>query len=198
MIDHLMPLLSSPWLYVIVVLIVAVDGFLPVVPSEAVVISLGALSAVGHPNLAALAVAVAVGGMAGDRVTYLIGRKAGARVAGGGKLAVAKQKAEAALLRHGAVAILAARFMPYGRTATALVSGSVAFPMVRFAAVSVLASIGWAAYVIGLGRCGGELFTQSPLLGAACGIGIGMCLAAVYAIREKRRASILKREAVQA
>jgi hypothetical protein len=35
MLDHLMPLISSPWLYVIVFAAVAIDGFLPVVPSEA-------------------------------------------------------------------------------------------------------------------------------------------------------------------
>ncbi|WP_430784079.1 DedA family protein [Actinoplanes sp. G11-F43] len=189
MIDHLTPLLSSPWLYVIVFLIVAVDGFLVVVPSETVVISLGALSAAGHPNLAALLVAVAAGGVAGDRVTYLLGRRAGGLLRSG-RLAAAKEKAEAALSRHGAVAILVGRFLPYGRTATALVAGSASMPMARFQLFSVLAGIGWAVYVLGLGRLGGALFTRQPLLGAACGILFGMCLAGVCAIREKRRASI--------
>jgi membrane protein DedA with SNARE-associated domain len=42
MLDLLAPVISSPWLYLVVFLAVAVDGFLPVVPSEAVVIGLGA------------------------------------------------------------------------------------------------------------------------------------------------------------
>lgn len=197
MMDHLMPLLTSSWLYVIVFLIVAVDGFLVVVPSETVVIGLGALSAAGHPHVAALALAVAAGGVAGDRVTYLLGRRAG-RFFTGGKVAVAKQTAEAALSRHGAVAILIGRFLPYGRTATALVSGSASMPMARFRVFSLLASIGWAVYVIGLGRLGGALFAHSPLLGAACGILFGMCLAGVYAIYEKRRASIVRAELARA
>ncbi|HWS32512.1 MAG TPA: VTT domain-containing protein [Actinoplanes sp.] len=197
MVDHLMPLLCSPWLYVIVVLLVAVDGFLPVVPSEVVVISLGALTATGRPHLLLLFVAVVVGGAAGDRVTYLLGRKAGARF-GGGKMAIAKQRAEAAVGRHGGVAIVVGRFLPYGRTATGLVAGSVSMPIARFGAASLLAGIGWAVYSIGLGRLGGELFAHSPLLGAACGIGFGMLLAGVYAIREKRRASIREKELIQA
>jgi membrane protein DedA with SNARE-associated domain len=81
MLEHLTPLISSPWLYLVVLVAVAVDGFLPIVPSETLVIGLGALSATGRPNLAALAVAAAAGGMAGDRVSYLLGRRAGRRAA---------------------------------------------------------------------------------------------------------------------
>ncbi|GAA1640223.1 DedA family protein [Actinoplanes couchii] len=196
MVDHLMPLLSSPWLYVIVVVLVTVDGFLPVVPSEVVVISLGALSATGRPHLLLLGVAVVVGGVTGDRVTYLLGRRAGARFTGG-RLAIARQKAEAALSRFGGAAILLGRFLPYGRTATGLVAGSAALPILRFGAASLVASIGWAIYSIGLGRLGGELFAHSPLLGAGCGILFGMSLAGVYAICEKRRASIRERELIR-
>lgn len=197
MVDHLMPLLCSPWLYVIVVVLVAVDGFLPIVPSEAVVISLGALTATGRPHLLLLFAAVALGGVAGDRVTYLLGRKAGSRL-GGGKMALARQKAEAALVRHGGFAILLGRFLPYGRTATVLVAGSASMPIARFGAATLLAGIAWAVYSIGLGRLGGEMFAHSPLLGAACGIAFGMLLAGVYAIRERRRESIRKKELIQA
>jgi membrane-associated protein len=42
MLDHLLPLLCSPWLYVVVFMAVAADGFLPIVPSESLVIGLGA------------------------------------------------------------------------------------------------------------------------------------------------------------
>src|SRR5690349_22926853 len=106
MLDHLLPLISSPWLYLVVLLAVAVDGFIPVVPSETLVIGLGALSATGRPNLVALAMAAIAGGMAGDRVSYFLGRKAGRRI-GQGRLAAAKRKAELALLRFGGAAILA-------------------------------------------------------------------------------------------
>jgi membrane-associated protein len=187
MLDHLMPLISSPWLYVIIFVAVAIDGFVPIVPSETMVIGLGALSASGRPNVVALAAAVIVGGMAGDRVSYLLGRKAGGRVRTG-KLAVAKAKAESALLRHGGVAILAGRFLPYGRTATTTTSGSVALPLPRFWLFSGLASAAWAAYVIGLGRVGGATFAESPLMGVGFGLLLGSVLALVHTVVEKRRA----------
>jgi len=186
MLDHLTPLLSSPWLYLVVFAAVMVDGFIPIVPSETLVIGLGALSATGRPNLAALAVAAAAGGMAGDRVCYLLGQKAGRRAARG-KLAPARAKAERALLRYGGAAILLGRFLPYGRTATTMTSGSVSLPRDRFRRYSALASTAWAAYAIGLGRLGGATFAHSPLIGAAFGIAIGTTLASLFALVDKRR-----------
>lgn len=186
MLDHLMPLISSPWLYVIVFVAVALDGFIPVVPSETLVIGLGALSATGRPSLVALAAVAMAGGMAGDRVTYLLGHKAGARVTNG-KLAIAKHKAERALLRYGGVAILVGRFLPYGRTATAMTSGSVGLPVAQFRVFTFFASAAWAAYAIGLGRLGGAAFANYPLMGAAFGVLLGMGLAAIHTIAGKRR-----------
>lgn len=185
MMDHLMPLICSPWLYVIVFVAVTVDGFFPVVPSETVVISLGALSATGSPHLPALLAVVVGGGVAGDRVCWALGRKAGGRIADG-KLAIARNRAEGALRRYGAVTILVGRFLPYGRTATGMVSGSARMPTGRFSLYSVLASVGWAIYVVGLGRLGGLAFSGNPLLGTACGLIIGMSLAAVCALTERR------------
>ncbi|MBB4957137.1 DedA family protein [Micromonospora polyrhachis] len=188
MLDHLMPLLSSPWLYLIVFVAVTIDGFIPVMPSEVMVIGLGAMSATGSPNLVALATAVVAGGIAGDRISYLLGRKAGFHVANG-RLAEARGKAERALLRYGGVAILVGRFLPYGRTATAVTAGSVSLALGRFRLFTALASTAWAAYAIGLGRLGGATFADSPLLGTVFGLVIGMILAGLYAAVEKRRAA---------
>ncbi|MDI6105142.1 DedA family protein [Actinoplanes sp. NEAU-A12] len=188
MLETLLPMISSPWLYLIVFAMVTVDGVFPVVPSEAVVISLSALSATGSPNLVALAAAVAAGGMAGDRVSYLLGRKAASRVTAG-KLAVARAKAERALTRYGAAAILAGRFLPCGRAATTWTSGSVSLPLGRFQLFSALASVAWTAYMIGLGWLGGSAFADEPLLGAAIGLAIGAVLGATHALLERRRSA---------
>lgn len=195
MLDHLLPLLHSPWLYVIIFAAVTVDGFIPVVPTEVAVIGLGALSATGSPNLVALAAVVVAGGIAGDRVTYLLGRKAGGRVTDG-KLAVAKKNAERAFSRCGLAAILIGRFLPYGRTATALAAGSTSVAPGRFRLFTGLASVAWAAYAIGLGRLGGAAFVGSPLLGAGCAAVLGAVLAGGYAMVAKRRVTATGRPAV--
>ena len=83
MLDYLLPLISSPWLFVIIFLLVAFDGFVPVAMSEAVIIGLAALSTSGPPNLVWLAAAAVAGGMAGDRISYYVGHKANSRIKGG-------------------------------------------------------------------------------------------------------------------
>jgi membrane-associated protein len=186
MLNHLMPLVSSPWMYLIVFVSVAVDGFLPIIPIEALVIGLGALTATGRPSLIALAAAVTAGGMAGDRITYLIGRRMGGRVRNR-RLVAAKAKAEHALRRHGGLAILIGRFLPYGRAATALTSGSVAMSAARYGLFTGLASAAWAAYTIALGRLGGATFAGSPLLGAAFGMGLGLLLGGIHLLTENLR-----------
>jgi membrane protein DedA with SNARE-associated domain len=179
MLTYLLPLISSPWLYVIIVLLVAVDGFVPVAMSEAVLIGLAAFSATGSPDLAGLAVAAVAGGMAGDRMSYYVGGKAGARITSG-RMAAAKVKAEQALLRQGSAAIVIGRFIPYGRTATTLTAGSVSLPLAPFTLASAVSSLLWAGYSIGLGRLGGMTFADSPLLAAAFGIALGFLLAGLH------------------
>lgn len=186
MMNYLMPLISSPWLYVLLAVAVAIDGFIPVIPSEVMVIGLGALSATGSPNIVALAAAVVAGGIAGDQVTYVLGRKAGRHLTNP-KLAAARAKAETALLRYGGSAILIGRFLPYGRTASALTAGSVSMPRGKYRLFTALAGVAWAAYAIGLGRLGGATFAHQPLIGAAFGAALGFALAGIHSFVEKRR-----------
>ncbi|GAA2864157.1 membrane protein [Actinoplanes cyaneus] len=185
MLHHLMPLISSPWLYVVVFLAVAIDGFFPVMPSETLVIGLFAFSATGAPNVVALLATIAAGGIAGDQISYRIGRRAGRLT--GRRVAEAREKGEKALQRYGGTAILVGRFIPYGRTATTVTAGSMTFPAGRFRLFSAIAAVAWAVYALGLGRVGGATFTRHPLLGAAFGVALGMIIAAVCALIEKRR-----------
>ncbi|MFI1994819.1 DedA family protein [Actinoplanes sp. NPDC020271] len=185
MLHHLMPLISSPWIYVVVLVAVGIDGFLPVMPSETLVIGLFAFSATGTPNVFALLGAVAAGGIAGDQISYRIGRRAGRLTHA--RMAEVRAKGERALQRYGGTAILVGRFIPYGRTATTVTAGSVTFPRGRFRLFSAIAGVAWAVYALGLGRIGGATFTHHPLLGAAFGMALGMILAAVCAVIEKHR-----------
>ena len=186
MLSYLMPLISSPWLYAIVLVLVSVDGFVPVAMSEAVIIGLGAISATGSPHLAVLAGAAVVGGVAGDRISYYVGGKAGARIKNG-KLVAAKAKAEQTLLRQGSAALVIGRFIPYGRTAVTLTAGSVRLPLSNFYLGSVVSNVLWAGYSIGLGRLGGVAFADSPILAAAFGIALGFLLAGLHSAAKRLR-----------
>ena len=69
---------GSPWLYPAVFLLVVGDAFLVVLPSETVVVALGALAgATGSPFLGLLIPVAALGAVVGDGLCFLIGRRIG-------------------------------------------------------------------------------------------------------------------------
>ncbi|TDE15178.1 DedA family protein, partial [Actinomadura sp. 6K520] len=59
---------SSPWFYLVLFAVAALDGFFPVVPSESLVITAGVYAASGRPELEWVVVAAALGAFTGDHV----------------------------------------------------------------------------------------------------------------------------------
>ena len=76
--DLLRQLVSSPWVYLLLFGLTAVDAFFPAVPGEAAVITAAVLATDGGPNLVAVIVAAALGACVGDHISYAIGRSGGA------------------------------------------------------------------------------------------------------------------------
>ncbi|HWR85337.1 MAG TPA: DedA family protein, partial [Rhodoglobus sp.] len=69
---------ASPWIYPLTFALTVLDAFLVVVPSETVVVALGALSASsGQPLLWLLGPIAAVAAMIGDSLTFAVGRAIG-------------------------------------------------------------------------------------------------------------------------
>ncbi len=81
MLDALLHLVSaSPWTYLFVFAIGALDAVLPIVPAETAVIAAGVLAAGGELQIAAIIACAAAGAIVGDNVSYLLGRTAGAPI----------------------------------------------------------------------------------------------------------------------
>jgi membrane-associated protein len=169
---------ASPATYAIVLAIVAIDALLPFVQAEATVITAAVLAAQGHLIIWLIVAVAALGGLAGDNASYLLGNRVGCRAAN--KL-LSKQRlrrAERGVRSQGGILILIARFIPVGRTATTLAAGTLEMPWRRFLAADALAAILWASYAAMLGYAGGSSFAHSlwkPLLFA---LGIALLLAA--------------------
>lgn len=73
-VDSFVELVSdSPWTYVVIVVVAALDAVLPLVPSEATVISAGVLAGAGDLHLALVIAAGAAGAYGGDASAYWIG-----------------------------------------------------------------------------------------------------------------------------
>lgn len=166
---------GSPWFYLLIFSCIVVDAFLPMIPGETLVVAAGVFA--GPTDLALLVTVAAAAAFLGDHVSYLIGRTGGAKILhrlpfGGGIRALGW--ASKALSVRGATLLIAARYLPGGRTAVTLSAGSTAFPLRRFVPLVGVAALSWALYSTAIGWIGGATFEHDPLRGLLVGIGVGV------------------------
>lgn len=181
--------------YLLVVALVALDAMIPVVPSEVFVVSAGALSAAGHLQVGWAVAAAVAGAIAGDHVVYAVGRHKLPDVLERSRLGRrVNRSAERAHSRLGSTsgaAIIAARFIPFGRTAGAGAAGLAGVPARRFSSYSIVGALLWGAWMVGLGYVTGSVADVSLLTQVAIGVGVGLLVgvwaAAVHAVVRTRR-----------
>jgi len=176
--DLVLALAGSAWVYPVVFVFVVVDGFFPPLPSETVVVALGALAiSAGTPNIGWLIGVVAVGAVLGDGIAYLIGRRIGLTRFGWqrrpGAVRIAGS-ARAALLSRPASLLLTARYIPVGRVAVNMTAGATGFPVRRFVSFAALGGLGWASYSVLIGVLAGAWLRHNPLLGALLAVAVAL------------------------
>ncbi|GAA4284471.1 DedA family protein [Brevibacterium daeguense] len=186
--------IASPWLYVLIFAVTAIDALFPVVPAETLLITAGAYAAGdGGPSAIALVAVATLAALVGDFSCHLVGRGAGPlarRIRHRRRGAKAFAWASRGLHTRGGMIIIAARFVPGGRTAATFTSGTVRYPRSRFLMYAALAGFIWSVYSTGIGYAGGLAFREQPLIGVATGIGIslvlGFCFESFRRLRERR------------
>jgi membrane protein DedA with SNARE-associated domain len=158
---------ASEWVYLLILVIAAVDALFPLVRSEATVIAAAALAAMGELVLPFVLLSGAAGAFIGDNVAYLLGRAGQGmvlrRLLGSPKWRRRVGRAEAQLRLRGGTIIAVSRFIPGGRTATMLSAGILGLGWRRFAGYDLVAGILWASYASLLGWVGGRTFSDQPL-----------------------------------
>jgi membrane-associated protein len=171
---------SSPWIYLVVFLVVYIDAFFPPVPSETVVVGAAAVAmSTGQPSLILLGSLAAVAAVAGDTTAYFIGRRIGTnRFRWMRRPAIAKSFvwARTGLDRKGAVLILIGRYIPVGRIAVNMTAGATGFPLRRFLPLASVAGVSWAAYSIGIGLLAGHWSHDNPLIAVAISVAIALVM----------------------
>ncbi|WUI03270.1 DedA family protein [Spirillospora sp. NBC_00431] len=183
---------TSPWFYLALFVVAALDGFFPVVPSESMVITGGVYAASGQPELELVVVLAALGAFLGDHVSYLIGRGSRGRVErglrAGTRRHAAFEWARRTMAERGGLILVVARYVPGGRTAVTLTMGAVGFRLRSFSLFAGLAAASWGLYGGLLGYVGGHAFEDDPLKGVAVGIGLALSVTAVVeGVRFARR-----------
>ncbi|MGW4498709.1 DedA family protein [Micromonospora sp. NPDC004336] len=179
-IDLMRQLVTSPWVYLLLFGLTAVDAFFPAVPGEAAVITAAVLAAGGNPNLVAVIVAAALGACAGDHVSYAIGRGGGAnrlaRLPADSRRRAGSEWARRAVHRRGGLILTTARYVPGGRTAVTLTMGAVRYPLRSFLLFDAIAATSWALYCALLGYFGGLAFERDPVKGILAGVGASVAV----------------------
>jgi undecaprenyl-diphosphatase len=135
--------------YAVVFVFVAIESLGIPLPGETVLVTAGALAALGHLSIWWVIAIAAAGGIVGDAAGYWIGRLGG--------LALLKrygryvhfdehklEKVRAFFNKHGSKAVFFGRFIALLRTWAALLAGTAEMPYRVFTLYNVLGGITWA------------------------------------------------------
>jgi membrane protein DedA with SNARE-associated domain len=151
-----------------------------VLPSETVVVAMGALAgASGSPALWLLIPVAAVGAIVGDSLCFTIGRIAGIdrwEWQRRGRIAAALARTRTTVLDRTAVLVFTARYIPFARIAVNLSAGAAGVPWRRFLPLSAAAGTGWALYNTGIGVLFGSALPEQPLLAIAISVVVAIGL----------------------
>jgi membrane-associated protein len=186
---------GSPWTYLFLFVIAALDAVIPLVPSETSVILAGVLASQGDLVLILVIVFAAAGAVAGDNLSYWIGRKLGDRVVNRffkGERRKQVDWAHRQVEERGGYLIIIGRFIPGGRTAVTLSCGMLKMRWRRFLAFDVVAGLVWATYATMLGYVGGTTFENDPLKGFLLAFVVALGIAgAIEGFRWYRRRRVV-------
>ncbi len=191
---------ASPWVYLVVFAVVLVDAFFPPVPSESVVIAAAAAAvATGNPNLPLLLACAAAGAVAGDNLTFAIGRAVGLerfRFERRPRLRAALDRARRGIHSRAGVLVLSARYVPVGRVAVNLVAGAAGVSRLRFLMLSAIAGASWALYSVTVGVLAAHWLHGNAFLAMLIGIAVGVAVG--FVVDALLRASGRRRDAAEA
>ncbi|MET7965830.1 DedA family protein [Micromonospora sp. NPDC005305] len=192
--DLLHQTVTSPWAYLVIIVVTAVDAFFPAVPGETVAITAGVFAAGGEPNVVGVIVAAAFGALLGDHISYAIGRGGGARrlarLPADSRRRASSEWARRAVDRRGGIILTTSRYVPGGRTAVTLTMGAVRYPFRSFVMYDALACGTWGTYCGLLGYFGGLAFEHNPVHGLLAGVGLSLAATGLFELARwtRRRA----------
>lgn len=176
LVDIVIAVAATPWVYALLAALLVVDGFFPFVPGETYVVTLSALAAAhSGPQWYTVLIVAVVATILGDGLAFLVGRRIGiTRWSWMRRPRVTRAFAWAArgLARRPAAFFLTAKFVPIGRVAVTMTAGATGFPVRRYLPLSIAASSIYTIYHVVLGYTAGTWFADNPLLG----VGVSICV----------------------
>lgn len=180
--------------YWAVMLLVAGDGVMPILPGETAIVAAAVLAAGGSMNLWLVILAGAVGAVIGDSAAYWIGRAGSDRLRGWLRRAAGEARLEAAermVRRQGPALVFAGRFLPGIRIAINLSCGAGQMSYRRFLLFDATGGLVWSAQAALLGFFAGKAFADQVWVAFVVAFSVTAAVALFVAARERAR---VKRE----
>lgn len=190
LIDSLTMFVSeSPWTYLLVFVLVAVDVVFPLLPAEAIVTAAAVIAGQGQLNILWVMIAAGLGAFVGDNVAYWIGRAAGRPLVEKILRGDTEQLDRVArqFQRRGGVFVIVGRFVPGGRTVVAIGAGAVRFSWPRFLLYDAIAALIWSFQAALPGYIGGIVVQDKPWLALVIGLGLSAVVAGSLALFQRWR-----------
>lgn len=189
---------SPTWAYLVLLVLLIADAFVPVIPTQVVMITSGALTVYGGLSLPLTIGVGALGVFAGDLACYLLGRSApDRRLPRHAEPSRARRMAgrvTRGLRQPGPLVILLCRFVPGGRMAACFSAGRSRYPYRLFLFYEGAAATGWAAYGALVGHLGGTALTESAwrlvLIAAAAAVGFAAAGWAMTVVGARTRGEV--------
>ncbi len=124
-------------------------------PGDSLIVTAGVFAANGDLPLVPLLILLPIAAITGNRVVYMIGRRAGATLYSRPDSRFFKRshlmRAHAFYEKHGGKTIVIARFVPIIRTFAPTVAGAAGMSYKRFAMFDVIGGIGWPTSMLLVG-----------------------------------------------
>lgn len=200
MIHALQPLmhdvLHSVWLLPVLVALIAIDGPVPVLPSETLLMSAAAAAFGAHDavGVTGLFVAALAGSVLGDLAVFGLGRSSTRLLP---RAAAAESSlatwVRANLFRRPVIVLVGARFVPGGRLVSTAAAGRLGLAPRRLLAGSLVSSALWSVYMLVIGLAVGPMTGGNPLLCVLAGAVMAVVTAGAYAAGTRIRAAVLRR-----
>ncbi|MEU7937688.1 DedA family protein [Microbispora bryophytorum] len=185
---HQFMAMAGPWAYLVVGLMACAEtGALVglVVPGEITLLMAGFLAFTGHVSLLVMMVVAGVGAVAGDSISYRIGRRLGPRVRASrlGRRVSAERwdRTEDYLRRRGGWAVLFGRWVGLLRALVPMLAGMGRLPYARFLAYGVPGGLAWGAGTVALGYAAGSSYELVEQFSGRVGLLVAAGLVALAA-----------------
>ena len=176
--------------YWAVLLVVAGDGVIPVLPGETALVTAAVLAADGTLSLPLVILAGAAGAVIGDSIAFAIGRAGGgpikrfvSRFAGPDRL----EAAERMVRRQGPALVVVGRFLPGIRIAINMSCGAGQMAYRRFLVFDIVGALLWSAQASLLGYFAGKAFAGQLWVAFVVAFAVTAVVGGFVTLKERRR-----------